>query len=148
MPIRDDAKRLLTETYPTHYTARTFFSDMDVLKHINNVAMARFFEEGRVSLDFTLMSADIEQNSSSSANAMLASLTIEYIAQAYYPGELEVRSGVGKIGRTSVGISQAAFQNGKCVALSDAILVKLSGGKPAPLSEDDLVQLKPLVLKA
>jgi hypothetical protein len=45
---RPDPTRLDPATYPVTVTIQTRFQDLDVLGHINNVAMAALFESGRV----------------------------------------------------------------------------------------------------
>jgi len=47
MALHDDPARLDIGNYPLRYTSRALFADMDGFRHINNVAIARFFEEGR-----------------------------------------------------------------------------------------------------
>lgn len=45
MALRDDPARLDIANYPMRYTSRVLFADMDGFRHLNNVAIARFFEE-------------------------------------------------------------------------------------------------------
>jgi hypothetical protein len=51
MPIvamKDDPRRRDPAAYPWRVTLDTRFADMDVNRHLNNVAITRFFEETRI----------------------------------------------------------------------------------------------------
>jgi acyl-CoA thioester hydrolase len=77
---------------------------------------------------------------------LLAAIAIEYVAQGYYPGEVEIGSGVARIGRTSFAVAHAAFQNGRCIALAESRMVKALGGRPEPLNEAERSASRGLML--
>ncbi len=39
-----------------------------------------------------------------------------------------------RVGTSSFGLAQAAFQDGACVAVADCVMVKAANGLPAPLT--------------
>ncbi|MDB5446674.1 MAG: hypothetical protein JWQ97_1991, partial [Phenylobacterium sp.] len=47
--LADEAWRLTLEAYPRAVDLRCAYADVDSFQHLNNVALARFFEEGRAS---------------------------------------------------------------------------------------------------
>ncbi len=95
------------------------FADMDRNGHINNVAFAVFFENARVRYLGEVFAA-AEQNRT---GFVLAHLSIDFLAQMFYPGS--VRSGVRlvEVRRSSVVIGQAVFRDGQATAVGHAVMV-------------------------
>jgi len=131
--LSEQAARLDLGSYPVRFAYRTLYSDMDTNRHLNNVAFGRLFEEGRV--DLTRRVFDVP--ATPGLTMMLATITIEFLAEARYPGSVEVASAVSHIGGSSFSLGQAASQDGACVALADCVMVKAVAGRPVPLTEDE-----------
>jgi len=53
-----------------------------------------------------------------------------------WPGEVQVGTGIASVGRRSMHREQAIFQNGKCVATSQSVIVQMDEAprKSQPLS--------------
>ena len=62
------------------------YSDEDSMGHINNVAYAAYFEAGRMGLFNTLLAGLGDQR----FNFVLANVTIDYVREMRFPGELKV----------------------------------------------------------
>ncbi len=137
MALQDDPARLDIANYPMRYTSRVLFADMDGFRHLNNVAIARFFEEGRAMCMIEAFGVDCMLNPRDGRIMLFASAVIDYIAQAYYPGEVEVGTAILRVGNSSFQLGHAAFQNGKCFALSNGILVNSLHGKAEPLTGEE-----------
>lgn len=138
--MKPDPTRLLAGTYPLFTTVPSRFRDLDTLGHINNVAIGSFYEEGRAHLNRTAFPAETRH-----ANAMrllIADTHIAYLAEAHYPGDLEVGAGVLRIGCSSYTVALGLFQNGVCVGTSESVMVNTDGEKPAPLPEDGVARLE------
>ena len=120
-------------SYPFSCTTETRFQDLDPLGHINNVAMAALFENGRVRFNQHL---DLERREKDE-RWLIAAVSINYVAEAHFPDPVEVRSGIGRIGTSSWDICSAAFQCGKCVATCVTTLV-LTGREGARPIRDNL----------
>ncbi len=148
MALHDDPARLDIANYPLRYTSRVLFADMDGFRHLNNVAIARFFEEGRAAGMIEAFGIESLLNPPEGRIMLLASNTIDYIAQAYYPGEVEVGSSILRVGGSSFLLAQAAFQNGKCFALANGTMVKALHNKADPLTEDERAKLHGFAFKA
>jgi acyl-CoA thioester hydrolase len=131
--LSDQAARLDVDSYPVRFAYRTLFSDMDTNHHLNNVAFGRLFEEGRVELHRRVFGLP----GTPGLTFMLASITIEFLAEARYPGSVEVASAVARVGGSSFTLDQAVYQDGACVALADCVMVKAVAGRPAPLTEPE-----------
>ena len=114
--------------YPFATVTQTRFGDMDVLGHINNVSMADLFENGRVRFNRSL---ELE-NRASDERWLIAAIQINYVREAHFPNDVEIASGIGRIGRSSWDIYSAAFQKGECVAtcITTLVLTDKNGSKP------------------
>ena len=118
---RPDGRRLLADSYPVTVTVEPRFQDLDPLGHINNVAMAGIFEAGRIKFNHLNGTAGLPR--APGDRLLIASLAINYIAEAHFPGLLHIASGIKRIGTASWEIASAAFQNDICVATCDCTLV-------------------------
>jgi len=139
---RPESWQLLAENYPVSVVMQTRFQDIDPNRHLNNVAFAAMFENARVRLNRTLRPwGDRPRNERS----MVAAVTINYLREGQYPDDVEVSSGVSKIGSSSYVIAQAMFQNGQCIATCDSIIVCRTDGEGKPLRQavvDELEKMR------
>ena len=128
--MKSDAHRHQLANYPWQHEQQTRFADMDVNGHLNNVAIARFFEEGRVRFNWVLR----DTLGGDRPRFMVAHVAIDYVAEGEYPAGVTIGYGVVSEGNSSFRIGMALFQAGRCIAISDAVLVHLGeNGKPAQL---------------
>jgi acyl-CoA thioester hydrolase len=127
----DDARRDPAR-YAVGYQQRVLWSDLDVLRHVNNGAIGRLFEEGRAQTNDLIF--DRVAHRPDRPVLMLVRLTIEFLAEGHYPGEIAIRTGVARIGKSSLLYWQAAFQDNHCIALGEAVMVKTADGRPVDLS--------------
>jgi acyl-CoA thioester hydrolase len=130
-------------TGPTHAVDLVVrFSDLDPLGHLNNVAVVRMLETGRVefSHDQALMTGD-------GIGFVLAALNVSYRAQAFYRDALRLETGVARIGRTSFTLTQRLWRlaDEATVAEGESVLVVLGEDRvtPAPVPDAWRVRLLP-----
>tara|TARA_R100001244_G_scaffold86820_11_gene66539 strand:- start:7353 stop:7787 length:435 start_codon:yes stop_codon:yes gene_type:complete len=136
---RPDPWRLIADNYPISVVMQTRFQDIDPNRHLNNVAFASMFENARVRLNRNLRPwADRPKNERS----MVAAVTINYLREGHYPDDVEISSGVSKIGTSSYVIAQAMFQNGECIATCDSVIVCRTDGEGKPLRAAVLAELE------
>lgn len=103
------------------------WGDQDSMGHINNVQFARYCETGRIAF------LEAATNGRSDAeNFLLARLTVNFRAQARYPGTIDIGTRVLHIGRSSIRFGQGLFVAEACVATSDAVIVMVDGGERRP----------------
>jgi acyl-CoA thioester hydrolase len=122
--------------YPKGETFRLLFTDVDSLRHINNVAIARYMAEGRASFNADILTQDLLAEIARGHAFVIARLTIDFLAEAVYPGELEVRTGCAAMGRTSYQLAQGAFQGERCVAAATSIMVYRQEAVSSPVPEE------------
>lgn len=108
------------------------FGDLDRQNHINNVAFASFCESGRVRFFDTIVRPLIGWDDL----FVLVKITIEYRHEVHYPGSIEIGTRLARLGRSSVTFGQGLFNEGRCVAVSEAVVVLMDAttrkSKPFP----------------
>ena len=129
---RPDPWRLTPAPYPVAITLATRFQDLDLNGHLNNVAFASLFESARVMLNRSVGGwADRPANE----RIMVAEVTITYLAEGHFPGDVTIASGIGRIGTSSWTILQAMFQDGACIATCDTVVVVRIDNRAAPMRD-------------
>jgi acyl-CoA thioester hydrolase len=126
--------RLDSDRYPLKVRILARYADVDPLWHINNVAVAQYYEEARVSTTMMVMGGK-RIPSPTGERILIAHQSIDYLREATYPGSLEIGIGVLRIGRSSFRYGMAMFQDGACVSVSEAVLVYADEHGTAPLPE-------------
>jgi acyl-CoA thioester hydrolase len=117
--------------YPAVIREKVRYSDTDRQGHVNNVAFAVFFEAGRVEI---LFCSGIKLNPAGT-EFVLARSNIELLGQLRWPGEVVIGSRVEKLGRSSINLRQAIFQEDRCAAVCDSVMVLIRArtGRSTPI---------------
>ena len=138
---RPDAARLAPETYHYAFEMPPRFGDLDPLRHLNNAALARFYEEGRVRY---LNQLGLRQVLEREHGFVVGEVTIRYLAEGRWPDIVTVASAVLHVGRSSFTIAQALFQLGRCIGTGEGTLVHVhrKEGGSRPLGEAALTTLR------
>jgi acyl-CoA thioester hydrolase len=132
--MKADPRRRERAAYPHHHILETRFADMDVNFHLNNVAIARLFEEVRVR--FNRAGPVHEAAGDARSRYVVARVAIDYLSEGNYPAPVWIGYAVTHIGNSSFTIAMAAFQDDACIALCDSVLVhRLPGSGPAPMPQ-------------
>lgn len=108
------------ESFPTVIVEKVRYSDTDRQGHVNNIQFAAFFEAGRVEI---LHGED--ELSGAGCAFVLAKSTIEFLGELDWPGQVTIGTRVETIGTSSTHFRQALFQQGRCTALSDSVMVQV-----------------------
>ncbi len=95
------------------------YADTDRQGHVNNAVFATFLETGRVEM---LLAGDVDLIGKDGA-FVLARLLLDYRKEVNWPGEVEIGTRVASLGRSSLRLEQAVFQNGECVATAENVVV-------------------------
>lgn len=119
--------------YPWRHDLATRYQDIDPNHHINNVASAALFEDLRVRLDLALGMRElmIEHD----RRTLIASVSLEYLGELFYPDPVEGHCGVLAIGRSSWTVAGLLIQNGHASIFGRGTIVCLAGARPAPLPD-------------
>lgn len=144
MPKPDQAL-LDPARYPFSCEIATRFADLDLNRHINNVALAEICEEARVR--FHGASGFIAAISGAGAGAMVVSFAIEYLGQGYHPDPVAAHVAATRIGTSSYGLAILIRQNGGTLAHAQAVMVAVRDGQPAPIPDGFRTVVEPWMLR-
>jgi acyl-CoA thioester hydrolase len=126
------------DDFPFAAELTTRFDDMDILGHINNVAIANLYQESRVMFHRELFKRTRgAEHRKDKVGTVLVDVHIAYRAETFYPKPVTITCGVSRMGNSSYTIYSAMYQDGNCVGTCDAVLVYVKGGKPHPIPEDE-----------
>ncbi len=127
-------ERLSLETYAVVLETAPRFGDLDPLHHLNNSALTRIYEDGRVRF---LDSSGVRAGWERGCRFVVAEVAIQYLQEGHYPDALTLGTGVSRIGASSFTLSQGLFQNGQCIGVGDTALVYVEAatGKSRPLPQ-------------
>ena len=142
---KPESWRLDAASYPVHLDLQTRFQDMDINGHLNNVAFAALFESGRV-----LLNREIRPWEERPANerTMVAAVEINYLGEGNFPDPVEIATGIGRLGTSSWTIVQAMFQNGRCIATCDTVVVCRTDSAAKPLRAEMVRELEAKLARA
>ncbi|MCE1236164.1 MAG: acyl-CoA thioesterase [Hyphomicrobiales bacterium] len=134
------------DAYPARAYDKLRYGDTDRQGHVNNAVFATFFETGRVEM----ILADGAPLTEPGQSFVLARIEIDLSAEIFWPGTVEIGSRVARIGRSSIGIEQALFQNGRLCAkaISVVVLVDDATHRSTPFSPAAVARLEGLTAKA
>jgi acyl-CoA thioester hydrolase len=134
------------EDFP-HRTVQTVrFRDLDRQNHVNNAVFATFFEAGRVVILY-----DAEYGlGTPGATFVLARLSIDYLGEIRWPGEVEIGTAIDAVGNSSLRVRQALFVNGACVATAENTLVRVDKEtrRPFPFTPEHAARIRESAPKA
>ena len=97
------------------------YNDTDRQGHVNNAVYSTFFETGRVSF---LHDEELELKSPG-CEFVLAHISIDFRAELFYPGQVDIGTRVIRVGRSSFTCGQAVFKGGICAATSESVIVQM-----------------------
>ena len=142
---KPESWRLDAASYPVRIELQTRFQDMDINGHLNNVAFAALFESGRV-----LLNREIRpwQERPANERTMVAAVEINYLAEGNFPDPVQIATGIGRLGTSSWTIVQAMFQNGRCIATCDTVVVCRTDGQARPLRAAMVAELEAKLARA
>jgi acyl-CoA thioester hydrolase len=99
------------------------YGDTDKQGHVNNAVFATFCESGRVMFLFD----EKLSLAGPTDNFAVVRLEIDYRAELFYPGRVDIGTRVVGIGRTSFRLGQGVFNGDTCAATSESVLVLMDG---------------------
>ena len=132
-PANREKSPPLLEDFPFQTFDKVRYADTDRQGHINNAAFSTFLETGRVEFLYD------PQNplAADHASFVIVSLDLKFLAEATWPGRIDIGTGVTRIGNSSLHLYQGLFQDGQCVATAETVVVQIDeeSRKSCPLTE-------------
>jgi acyl-CoA thioester hydrolase len=120
--------------FPFQTFDKVRYADTDRQGHVNNAAFSTFIETGRVELLYD-PSAPLAAEERS---FVIASLSLRFISEVRWPGRVDIGTGVTKLGTSSLHLHQGLFQDDRCVATADTVIVQVDERtrRSSPLSDE------------
>jgi len=133
MAERDERpERRQRSAYAFHCDIPTRFGDMDVQAHINNVAIARFYEEARVQFHRARLGRAAAPRTDEWSTVVAAN-NLTFLKEVNYPSTVTVGVAIGRVGRTSFTVVMGLFVGEDCVGLCETVTVIVAHGRPMEL---------------
>ncbi len=107
------------EAYPSRTSADIRYSDLDRQGHVNNAVFATFSEVGRVAFMYDPARPLVSEGRS----FVIARLQIDFRAELFWPGSVDIGTGVVRVGRSSFTLAQGIFNDGRLAATAEATIV-------------------------
>lgn len=117
--MTDTATRPPLDAFPTRIVQTLRYGDMDSAGHVNNAVYSTLFEAGRV----VLLYDPAHNMPPEGCHFSLVRVTIDFLAETKWPGEVTIATGVTRLGTSSVSLRQAIFRDGTCHARAESIVV-------------------------
>jgi len=132
------------EDFPLRSFDKLRYGDTDRQGHVNNAVFATLLETGRVEMAYD----DARPLTDPGCAFVIARLELDFIGEMFWPGRIDIGTRVKSIGRSSLVLEQALFQNDKLVAWADTVLVQVDEAtrKSRALSEEAIAKLKRLLV--
>lgn len=100
-------------------TIQPRFAETDALGHLNNTTLPIWFEQARTPI-FRLFVPDL---SPQNWNLILAKIDVEFVREIFYGFDVEVKTGVERIGNSSFVVYQEVWQREALAAKGRATMV-------------------------
>lgn len=122
---RDDRPSLPPATERSSYALWTSdnirYADTDRQGHVNNAVYATFCETARVAF---LYDAALDLHGPSASFAIVR-LELDFRAELFYPGSVDIGTRVLAIGERSFRLGHGVFKENLCAATAEAVMVLL-----------------------
>ncbi len=121
------------QDFPLKTFDKLRYADTDRQGHINNAVFSTFLETGRVEVLYNPTLPILRDG----ASFVIVSLKLDFLKEIIWPGQVEIGTGLLKIGNSSMTLFQKLFQNGACVAEAETVIVQVEDvtRQSTPLSE-------------
>lgn len=123
--------RLDRSSYPFAVAVATRFGDLDPQGHVNNVSVARLFEEAR----FRFNMAHDCKPAVAGLSTVMVSVQLDFLGETLHPSDVEICCGISQIGASSWHIHQLGLQNGAPVAVCSTVFVCFGDKRAQPVPD-------------
>ncbi len=139
---RDTQTPLALADFPLRTESKLRYADTDRQGHVNNAVFSTFLEDGRVELLYD----PARPLAAPGCSFVIARLTLDFRNEITWPGKVEIGTRIASIGRSSITLEQAIFQNQRCVATASTVIVHVNGEtrRSSPIAETTLHALQAL----
>ena len=131
---------MLTETHKVR------FYETDALKHVSNTVVVGWFETGREAI-FKIFTPSLDLDN---WPLILASYNVDFLAQIFYGQDIDIRTGISRIGTSSFDVYQEIWQNNKKCASGTTAMVHFDykTQSSCPIPKDIIAKLRDITVDA
>ena len=124
----------------THEKLR--YADTDRQGHVNNAVFSTMLETGRVEVLY-------DSNAPLAGPGcafVIAGQSLNFRSEISWPGRVDIGTRICKVGRSSVTLEQALFQNGRLAATAKTVIVQMNEAnrRSEPLTDKAVERLNSL----
>ena len=136
---------LTLDDFPSRTYDKIRYADTDRQGHVNNAVFSTFLETGRVAFLYHPEHPVLADG----ASFVIASLHLDFLREITWPGQVDIGTGVVRIGSSSLTLLQQLFQHDRCVASAKTVIVQVDDatGRSKPLTQKAKEQLGKWVLE-
>lgn len=109
------------DNFPLKTFDKIRYADTDRQGHVNNAVFSTFLETGRVEILYNEALPIRSEN----ASFVIASLKLDFFKEIKWPGQVDIGTGILKIGNSSIVLYQKLFQDNIGVAQAETIIVQV-----------------------
>lgn len=144
--MTDKIPALPIEAFPARIVHTLRYADHDQEGHVNNAVYSTMFEAGRVSVLYNPARGMPPEG----CHFSLVRITIDYLAEMTWPGEVTIGTAVLRIGNSSITLRHALYKDGTCRATAEGtvVLTNSTTRKSHPLPEHARALLSELMPQA
>ena len=107
--------------YPIRTSDKIRYADTDRQGHVNNAVFSTFIETARAEIIYDHAAPLVEPGTS----FVIARLALDFRAEINWPGTLWIGTRVAQIGRSSFRLEHGLFQDERCVATAEVVIVQV-----------------------
>lgn len=136
--------RIVIGNYPCRSTLSVRYGDQDADGLFSDTAIARYVEQARSFLLLeALRSAGMDFHNGP-IGMLIASIKLDMIDHRTPGREVELATGVSRIGRTSIDLRVGIFSDDACIAVAENVMVIVArdSGRPVPMPQSMLDTLE------
>jgi len=124
---------LTLDDYPARTQQILRYGDTDRQGHVNNAVYATFCESGRVAILYDPSQSMPPQG----MNFVIAKLTINFVAEGFYPGTVNIGTRVSRLGSSSATLEQGIFIDDTLCATATSVVVMTDNAtrRSTPMSD-------------
>ncbi|RDB43268.1 acyl-CoA thioesterase [Halomonas sp. DQ26W] len=141
-----DPQTLTLDDFPVHDFDKLRYADTDRQGHVNNAIFSTFLESGRVNVIYNPDAPLVEEGTA----FVIARLELNFHREVNWPGQVEIGTRVTRVGRSSLTLQQGVFQDLRCVATANTVIVQVdeSTRRSHPFGDRAQATLEKLVAPA
>lgn len=131
--------------YPYVTRLQTRYRDEDRLAHINNIAIAEFYDEARSRFTRDLF---VRAGVGMKTRIVTADSRLTYLAEVFHMQDVDIATGILRIGSSSYDIGQALFIGDVCKGICTTTFVHAATTGATPMGDDLRAALQDMLINA